>query len=156
MHVPPRVRTERRPLLCVISPGSSSWAAAGMPFTPKYAFEDELRATAVRTRACLSFPHAGRACKLPTPPLQKAMVAPGKGLLAADESTGTIGKRLASIGVENTRENRVSYRELLFRAQGAHARIAPTHSPSSTCRLRLHSPPLDFGRFTLCRCVRSR
>eukprot|EP00003_Mantamonas_plastica_P010536 TRINITY_DN1999_c1_g1_i2.p1 TRINITY_DN1999_c1_g1~~TRINITY_DN1999_c1_g1_i2.p1 ORF type:complete len:200 (-),score=62.89 TRINITY_DN1999_c1_g1_i2:641-1240(-) len=39
---------------------------------------------------------------------------PGKGILAADESTGTIGKRLASINVENTLENRVAYRELLF------------------------------------------
>lgn len=37
-----------------------------------------------------------------------------KGLLAADESTGTAGKRLASIGVENTEENRRAYRELLF------------------------------------------
>ena len=41
------------------------------------------------------------------------------GLLAADESTGTIGKRLAGISVENTRENRVAYRELLFRTPGA-------------------------------------
>ncbi|MFQ5764728.1 MAG: class I fructose-bisphosphate aldolase, partial [Rhodospirillales bacterium] len=38
--------------------------------------------------------------------------------LAADESTGTIGKRLASIDVENTEENRRDYRELLFRAKG--------------------------------------
>jgi len=38
----------------------------------------------------------------------------GKGILAADESTGTIGKRLTSIGVENTEENRRLYRELLF------------------------------------------
>ena len=38
----------------------------------------------------------------------------GKGILAADESTGTIGKRLAPIGVENTEENRRFYRQLLF------------------------------------------
>ena len=38
----------------------------------------------------------------------------GKGILAADESTGTIGKRLAPIGVENTEENRRIYRQLLF------------------------------------------
>ena len=44
----------------------------------------------------------------------RAIVAPGKGLLAADESTGTIGKRLASIGVENTAENARLYRQLLF------------------------------------------
>lgn len=44
----------------------------------------------------------------------RAMVAPGKGLLAADESTGTIGKRLATIGMENTTENGRLYRQLLF------------------------------------------
>lgn len=39
---------------------------------------------------------------------------PGKGILAADESTGTIGKRLASINVENVETNRRALRELLF------------------------------------------
>jgi fructose-bisphosphate aldolase class I len=48
----------------------------------------------------------------------KAMVAPGKGLLAADESTGTIEKRLKSIQVENTEDNRRAYRDLLFTAKG--------------------------------------
>lgn len=43
-----------------------------------------------------------------------AIVAPGKGILAADESTGTMGKRLANIGVENTEENRRQFRQLLF------------------------------------------
>lgn len=42
----------------------------------------------------------------------------GKGILAADESTGTIGKRLASINVENTEPNRQAYRELLFTTEG--------------------------------------
>lgn len=42
----------------------------------------------------------------------------GKGILAADESTGTIGKRLGSIGVENTEANRTFYRELLFTTPG--------------------------------------
>ena len=46
----------------------------------------------------------------------EAMVAPGKGILAADESTGTIKKRFDAIGVENTEENRRDYRELMFRA----------------------------------------
>jgi fructose-bisphosphate aldolase class I len=46
----------------------------------------------------------------------RAIVASGKGILAADESTGTIGKRFASINVENTEENRRAYRELLFTA----------------------------------------
>ncbi|KAJ8467423.1 hypothetical protein OPV22_029975 [Ensete ventricosum] len=44
---------------------------------------------------------------------------PGKGILAADESTGTIGKRLASINVENVEENRRALRELLFCTPGA-------------------------------------
>lgn len=44
----------------------------------------------------------------------KAIATAGKGILAADESTGTIGKRFAPIGVENTEENRRRYRELLF------------------------------------------
>ncbi|MFN3537375.1 MAG: class I fructose-bisphosphate aldolase, partial [Brevundimonas sp.] len=45
-----------------------------------------------------------------------AMVQPGKGILAADESTGTIKKRFDAIGVENTEDNRRDYRELMFRA----------------------------------------
>lgn len=46
----------------------------------------------------------------------KEITAPGKGILAADESTGTIGKRFDGIKVENTHENRQAYRELLFTA----------------------------------------
>ena len=44
----------------------------------------------------------------------KAIACGGKGILAADESNGTIGKRFAPIGVANEEENRRSYRELLF------------------------------------------
>uniref|UniRef100_A0A8C2S6R2 Fructose-bisphosphate aldolase n=1 Tax=Capra hircus TaxID=9925 RepID=A0A8C2S6R2_CAPHI len=44
------------------------------------------------------------------------IVAPGKGILAADESTGSIAKRLQSIGTENTEENRRFYRQLLLTA----------------------------------------
>ncbi|MFW6300868.1 MAG: class I fructose-bisphosphate aldolase, partial [Oceanicaulis sp.] len=47
------------------------------------------------------------------------MVAPGKGILAADESTGTIGKRFDTIGLENTEENRRNWREMLFRTEPA-------------------------------------
>jgi fructose-bisphosphate aldolase class I len=47
------------------------------------------------------------------------MVAPGKGILAADESTGTIKRRFDAIGVENTESNRRDYRELLFRSEEA-------------------------------------
>jgi fructose-bisphosphate aldolase, class I len=48
----------------------------------------------------------------------KAIVADHKGILAADESTGTITKRFDSIGVESTEENRRFYRQLLFTAPG--------------------------------------
>lgn len=46
------------------------------------------------------------------------IVTPGKGILAADESTGTIGKRFSGINVENNEENRRAYRELLFTSEG--------------------------------------
>ncbi|GBG81370.1 hypothetical protein CBR_g32043 [Chara braunii] len=49
----------------------------------------------------------------------KKIATPGRGILAADESTGTIGKRLASINVENVESNRRALRELLFTAPGA-------------------------------------
>src|SRR5438034_3264846 len=48
----------------------------------------------------------------------KALVAEGKGILAADESTSTIKKRFDSIRVESTEENRRAYRELLFTTEG--------------------------------------
>lgn len=47
-----------------------------------------------------------------------AMVRPGFGLLACDESTGTVGSRLESIGMDNTEENRRDWRELLFTTEG--------------------------------------
>jgi len=47
-----------------------------------------------------------------------AIASPGKGILAVDESTKTIGKRLESIGVTNTEENRQAYRGLLFTTEG--------------------------------------
>lgn len=46
--------------------------------------------------------------------IAQQIVAPGKGILAADESTATIGKRLKDINVENTEDNRRAYRQLLF------------------------------------------
>src|SRR5690349_24809819 len=49
--------------------------------------------------------------------IAKKMVTPGKGILAADESTGTIQKRFDKIGVANTEDNRRAYRELLFRSE---------------------------------------
>ncbi len=49
----------------------------------------------------------------------EAMVAPGRGILAADESTGTIKKRFDSLGVESTADSRRDYREMLFRSSDA-------------------------------------
>src|SRR5262245_41969670 len=47
----------------------------------------------------------------------EGMVAPGRGILAADESTGTIKKRFDQIGVESTADSRRDYREMMFRAE---------------------------------------
>jgi fructose-bisphosphate aldolase class I len=49
----------------------------------------------------------------------EAMVAPGRGILAADESTGTIKKRFDALGVESTADSRRDYREMLFRTKEA-------------------------------------
>src|SRR6266496_1126226 len=49
----------------------------------------------------------------------EAIVADGKGILAADESSGTIKKRFDSIGVESTEDNRRAYRDMLFSTEGA-------------------------------------
>jgi len=54
----------------------------------------------------------------------RALVAEGKGILAADESDGTIKKRFDSIGVESTEENRRGYRDLLFTTEGVEEYIS--------------------------------
>jgi fructose-bisphosphate aldolase class I len=54
----------------------------------------------------------------------RKICTPGKGILAADESSGTIEKRLASIKVENTEENRRAYREMLFGAEGLNEHVS--------------------------------
>ena len=53
-----------------------------------------------------------------------AMVAPGKGIIAIDESTNTIAKRFESVGIENTEENRRAYRELLLTTPGLSEHIS--------------------------------
>jgi fructose-bisphosphate aldolase class I len=53
-----------------------------------------------------------------------AISAPGKGILAADESTGTIGKRFDAIQVENVEDNRRKYRQLLFQAENLQENIS--------------------------------
>lgn len=50
--------------------------------------------------------------------IARALVAPGRGILAADESDPTIAKRFKSIGVESTEDRRRDYREMLFRTEG--------------------------------------
>ncbi len=50
--------------------------------------------------------------------IAKQMIAKGKGILAADESTGTMTKRLSSVSVKSTSENRLKFRETLFSAEG--------------------------------------
>ena len=49
--------------------------------------------------------------------IAKKMCARGKGILAADESTGTMDKRLSSVGVECTDQNRLNFRETLFTSE---------------------------------------
>jgi len=74
--------------------GQVKAAQTAYPVPADNPFADELRATAAK------------------------IATRGKGILAADESTGTIGKRLGSINVENNENNRRRYRELLFTSQG--------------------------------------
>ena len=50
--------------------------------------------------------------------IAKKMCAKGKGILAADESTGTIAKRFKSINVENLEKNRLAFRQTLFNSNG--------------------------------------
>jgi fructose-bisphosphate aldolase, class I len=66
----------------------------------------------------------------------RALVAPGKGILAADESSGTIKKRFDSIQVESTEEHRRAYRELLFTTQGAASFISGVILYDETLRQR--------------------
>jgi fructose-bisphosphate aldolase, class I len=57
-------------------------------------------------------------------PTARALVAPGKGILAADESDGTIKKRFDSIDVSSTEENRRGYRDMLFTTPGMEEHIS--------------------------------
>ena len=66
----------------------------------------------------------------------KALVAEGKGILAADESSGTITKRFAAIGVESTEEARRAYRDLLFTTPGAEEFISGVILFDETIRQR--------------------
>lgn len=80
----------------------------------------------------------------------RRMMAPGKGILAADESTGTITKRLAAVDVESTEDNRRAYRELLFTAPGIEDYVSGVILYDETIRQRASSgrafPELLAGR----------
>jgi fructose-bisphosphate aldolase class I len=66
--------------------------------------------------------------------IAQAMVAPGKGILAADESFPTIKKRFDSINMESTEENRRAYRELLFTTSGVEAYLSGVITFDETMR----------------------
>jgi fructose-bisphosphate aldolase class I len=68
----------------------------------------------------------------------KALVAEGKGILAADESTSTIKKRFDSIGLESTEETRRAYRELLFTTPGVEEYISGVILFDETIRQSAH------------------
>jgi fructose-bisphosphate aldolase class I len=68
----------------------------------------------------------------------RALVAEGKGILAADESTGTIKKRFDSIGLESTEENRRAYRDLLFTTPGVEEYISGVILYDETIRQSAH------------------
>src|SRR5712672_136725 len=70
--------------------------------------------------------------------IARALVADSKGILAADESTGTIKKRFDSIGVENTEDNRRAYRDLLFTTPGAEEYISGVILYDETIRQSAH------------------
>ena len=75
-----------------------------------------------------------------------ALVAPGKGILAADESPRTIGARFGSVGVENTETNRRDYRETLFSADGLERFISGVILHDETLRQNCADgvPMVDF------------
>ena len=66
----------------------------------------------------------------------QALVAPGKGILAADESTPTMAKRLAAIGLESTEELRRAYREILFTTPGLDSAVSGVILFDETLRQR--------------------
>ena len=67
------------------------------------------------------------------------IASPGKGILAADESTGTIGKRFAPIGVENVEDNRRKYRQLLLTTPGLGAHISGCIMYEETLFQKVHT-----------------
>ncbi|EGR34602.1 hypothetical protein IMG5_006010 [Ichthyophthirius multifiliis] len=62
------------------------------------------------------------------------LATPGKGILAADESTGTIGKKFTSVGIDNTESNRQAYRDLMFHTPGLEQHISGVILYSETAK----------------------
>ena len=71
--------------------------------------------------------------------IAKKMCAKGKGILAADESTGTMDKRLKSVGIESTEKNRLHFRETLFTADAMKDYIGGVILFDETIRQKIHS-----------------
>src|ERR1044071_5358260 len=78
--------------------------------------------------------------------IAQELVAPGKGILAADESGPTIEKRFKSIGVASTEESRRAYREMLFTTSGLGAFISGVILYDETTRQRARdgTPLIDL------------
>jgi len=72
----------------------------------------------------------------------REIVAPGKGILAADESTSTMGKRLASVGAENTEANRIGFRGTLFTAPGWEKHVSGVILYDETLRQSVEGVPV--------------
>ena len=67
--------------------------------------------------------------------IASAIVAPGKGILAADESPANIGKRLQAIGLDNKEETRRQYRQILFSTENLADNISAVILHDETCLL---------------------
>src|SRR5436190_4715929 len=76
----------------------------------------------------------------------QALVAPGKGILAADESEPTIKKRFEKLGIANTEENRRAYRDMLFSTPGFSNFISGVILFDETIRQK-HSNGTPFPKF---------
>src|SRR4051794_36984829 len=76
----------------------------------------------------------------------QALVAPGKGILAADESHPTIKKRFDKLGIENTEENRRAYRDMLFSTPEISKHISGVILYDETIRQK-HSTGTPFPKF---------
>src|ERR1051325_3297021 len=72
----------------------------------------------------------------------RRIVAPGKGILAADESTSTMGKRLKSVGAENTEDNRIGFRGALFTTPGWEQNVSGVILYDETIRQKVDGTPV--------------